>query len=136
MTSQDNIMYLQRTIGNQAVQRLMHSNARNDAIKNGIQTKLKVSQPGDMYEQEANRVAEQVMRMSSSPNLITSSTLTNKEERIDRKCSTCEMKKEDEDRKEKNLNISRKPSTSSNFEASEEATNKINDVISSGRLLT
>ncbi len=28
-----------------------------------IQTKLKISQPGDKYEQEADRVAEQVMRM-------------------------------------------------------------------------
>lgn len=29
----------------------------------GIQTKLKISDPGDTYEQEADRVAEQVMRM-------------------------------------------------------------------------
>jgi hypothetical protein len=29
-----------------------------------VQTKLKVSQPGDIYEQEADRVAERVMRMS------------------------------------------------------------------------
>jgi hypothetical protein len=29
----------------------------------GIQTKLKISEPGDKYEQEADRVAEQVMRM-------------------------------------------------------------------------
>ena len=39
------------------------------AKKTGIQTKLKVSQPGDVYEQEADRVAEQVMRMSA-PNHI------------------------------------------------------------------
>jgi len=29
-----------------------------------IQTKLKINEPGDIYEQEADRVAEQVMRMS------------------------------------------------------------------------
>jgi Domain of unknown function (DUF4157) len=29
----------------------------------GIQTKLKISEPGDMYEQEADRVADEVMRM-------------------------------------------------------------------------
>jgi hypothetical protein len=29
----------------------------------GLQTKLKISEPGDSYEQEADRIAEQVMRM-------------------------------------------------------------------------
>src|SRR5256885_16479933 len=29
----------------------------------GLQTKLKVNTPGDVYEQEADRMAEQVMRM-------------------------------------------------------------------------
>ncbi len=46
MASAEHILYLQRTIGNQAVLRL-------------IQTKLKTSQPGDQHEQEADRVAEQ-----------------------------------------------------------------------------
>ncbi len=49
------ILYLQRTIGNQAVQRLIKSGA--------LQAKLRIGQPGDKYEQEADRVAEQVMRM-------------------------------------------------------------------------
>ena len=31
-----------------------------------IQAKLKVGRPGDKYEQEANRVADSVMRMSES----------------------------------------------------------------------
>jgi LysM repeat protein len=35
-----------------------------------IQTKLGVSQPGDVYEQEADRAAEQVMGMASSENPI------------------------------------------------------------------
>ena len=51
----EHILHLQRTIGNQAVQRLFKSGI--------IQAKLKVSQPRDIYEQEADRVAEQVMRM-------------------------------------------------------------------------
>jgi len=51
----DRILQLQRTAGNQAVQRL---------IKSGkLQAKLKIGQPNDIYEQEAERVAEQVMRM-------------------------------------------------------------------------
>jgi hypothetical protein len=44
------ILQLQQTIGNRAVNRL-------------IQAKLKIGQPGDRYEQEADRVADLVMRM-------------------------------------------------------------------------
>ena len=51
----DRVLYLQRTIGNQAVQRLIKSGA--------LQAKLKIGQPGDRYEQEADRVADAVMRM-------------------------------------------------------------------------
>ena len=51
----DRILQLQRTAGNQAVQRLIKSGA--------LQAKLKIGQPGDRYEQEADRVAEQVMSM-------------------------------------------------------------------------
>ena len=51
----DHILFLQRTIGNQAVQRLFESGH--------IQAKLRIGQSNDRYEQEADRVAEQVMRM-------------------------------------------------------------------------
>ncbi|RZN38371.1 MAG: DUF4157 domain-containing protein [Methanophagales archaeon ANME-1-THS] len=44
---------LQQTHGNRYVQRVVA----------GIQAKLKVGQPGDLYEQEADRVADMVMRM-------------------------------------------------------------------------
>ena len=54
-SSVDHILFLQRTIGNQAVQRLFKSGA--------LHAKLKVGRAGDRYEQEAERVAEQVMRM-------------------------------------------------------------------------
>ena len=51
----DRISFCQKTIGNQAVLRL---------IKSGIlQAKLRIGQPGDKYEQEADRVAKEVMRM-------------------------------------------------------------------------
>jgi Domain of unknown function (DUF4157)/Glutaminase len=39
------------------------THALGDKPPAGLQTKLTVSQPGDAYEQEADRVAEQVMRM-------------------------------------------------------------------------
>lgn len=45
-------LHLQRTIGNQAVQRL--------------QAKLTISSPGDLYEQEADRIADRVMRTPAS----------------------------------------------------------------------
>jgi hypothetical protein len=51
----ESILFLHRTIGNQAVERLFKSGL--------LQAKLKISQPGDIYEQEADRIAEQVMRM-------------------------------------------------------------------------
>ena len=51
----EQILFLQRTAGNQAVQALVRSGA--------LQAKLRIGQPGDKYEQEADRVAEKVMRM-------------------------------------------------------------------------
>jgi len=54
-TPLDRILFLQRTAGNQAVSRLMRSGA--------LQAKLKIGQPGNKYEQEADRVADAVMRM-------------------------------------------------------------------------
>ena len=47
------LLALQRTHGNRYVQRVVE----------GIQAKLKIGQPGDIYEQEADRVADAVMRM-------------------------------------------------------------------------
>ena len=47
------LLKLQRTIGNLAVGRL-------------IQAKLKIGKPGDKYEQEADRVADAVVRMPES----------------------------------------------------------------------
>ena len=47
------LLALQQTHGNRYVQRVVA----------GIQAKLVVGQPGDIYEQEADRVADEVMRM-------------------------------------------------------------------------
>ena len=49
-TSSHQLLQLQKTIGNQAVGRL-------------IQTKLKVGQPRGKYEQEVDHVADTVMQM-------------------------------------------------------------------------
>ena len=81
------ILHLQRTIGNHAVLRLLQSRtedldesllasasprfaydfSRIPVHRSGrakIQPKLTISTPGDIYEQEADRVADQVMCMA------------------------------------------------------------------------
>ncbi len=51
----DQILFLQKTSGNQSVQRLFKSGY--------IQAKLKIGQPNDIYEQEADKVADQIMKI-------------------------------------------------------------------------
>jgi hypothetical protein len=69
----------------------------NHALGSFLQTKLKVSQPGDQYEQEADRVAEQVMRMpdpahSESNNLTKPSSAPS---HLQRACAKCEEEDEE-----------------------------------------
>ncbi len=52
----------------------------------GIQAKLKINAPGDKYEQEADRIAEQVMRMPAAE----VEGVTNRKYGIQRKCAACE----------------------------------------------
>ncbi len=54
-SSLDHILFLQITFGNQTVEKLLKSHV--------IQAKLTIGHPGDIYEQEADRVAEQIMRV-------------------------------------------------------------------------
>jgi HEAT repeat protein len=86
----DLILHLQRTIGNQAVQRLLQANAEEFEVGSTttasprfgydfsripihppaagvIQTKLAISKPGDEYEQEADRVADRLMASPALP---------------------------------------------------------------------
>jgi LysM repeat protein len=55
------MLYLQRTVGNRAVNRL-------------VQAKLKIGQPGDAYEREADQVSERVMRMPEDETVNVSQT--------------------------------------------------------------
>lgn len=68
---------LQRTLGNRAVQHL-------------LQARLTVSQPGDVYEEEADRVADEVMRM---PDPVAAPPRVDEpppSARIQRMCTGCE----------------------------------------------
>ena len=88
---------LQRSVGNQAVQRLINSHY--------IQAKLQVSSPDDRFEQEADHVADRVMRMAD-PNPARGVTVSNRMQisRVQRQCAACEakmqrQKSEEEDEK-------------------------------------
>jgi hypothetical protein len=116
----DRILFLQRNIGNQAVQRLIKSGT--------IQAKLRIGPPGDVYEQEADRVAEQVMRMPE-PGAKERKNCSRQTTSIQRKCPKC---KEDEE-------IQRKPeekrNTGSVYEAIPELEANINNLSGRGQPL-
>jgi hypothetical protein len=56
----EQVLHLQRTIGNRAVTRLVESGA--------LQARLRVGAPNDIYEQEAERIADRVMAMTAAEN--------------------------------------------------------------------
>ena len=87
----DRILFLQRTIGNEAVGRLIRSGA--------LQAKFRIGRPGDKYEQEADRVADQVMRMPEhlGSKEIKLSGLTAGTP-IQRVCPECKLKKDEEEK--------------------------------------
>ena len=80
----------QRSVGNQAMQRMLRTGA--------MQVKLTVNTPGDKYEQEADRVADQVRRMASAaagdpPRIQRACTSSNREletQTLQRMCAGCE----------------------------------------------
>jgi hypothetical protein len=90
-SSVDRILFLQRTIGNEAVGRLIKSET--------LQAKLRIGQSGDKYEQEADRVADAVMRIPEHE------ILSRNELNIQRSCRACdELKRQpikDEEEEEK-----------------------------------
>ena len=84
------LLRLQQQYGNRFVQRVIAQHA--------IQTKLTVSQPGDIYEQEADRVANQVMSMSNPPGLQ-----RKEKEAIFTQKSLFQRQVEEEEKKEESL---------------------------------
>jgi len=66
-----------------------------------IQPKLTIGAPGDAFEQEADRIADQVMRMPD-PHLRASSARSG----VQRKCAACEEEKEEKS----TLHTKREPS--------------------------
>ena len=87
----------QNIISNNAVQPSSFHSGVHFNFAN-IQTKLKVSQHDDIYEQEANRIAEQVMMQMSPSESLAAVTTTDKDEKVNRKCKSCEDEEEEEKR--------------------------------------
>jgi hypothetical protein len=93
----DQVHMLQRTIGNQAMLRLLGQHAsvarsnepgasENAApLSDSVQAKLKVGAVNDPLEHEADRVTDQVMRMPAPEVALTSAP-----PQISRKCAECE----------------------------------------------
>ncbi len=120
----------------------MHSfqtKTQESLVKPLIQTKLKVGRPGDKYEQEADSMADKVMRMPNHDSLqmqpgiedeenkIQMKPLTN--ELIQKKCAQCE----EEDKLQMQPNVQLKSNESA--EASYSDTNKIQNAKGGGRPL-
>lgn len=85
-----------RTVGNELhdnVQSVGYNFMTLPLLINRIQPKLKINQPNDKYEQEADRVAEKVMRSEKNSPAGTFNVSGGKSD-IQRKCAACE--KEDE----------------------------------------
>lgn len=78
------LAHLHSTYGNQAVLRML---SRTPPV---TQTKLTVNQPGDQYEQEADRVADHVMRMTAPPAIQRKCSSCAEEDELQRKCAECE----------------------------------------------
>lgn len=76
------LVTLQRSIGNRAVKGLISSRR--------IQAKLSISTPGDRFEQEADRVADTVMRTSAPGQNVATSISQPQIFRIQRTCAACE----------------------------------------------
>lgn len=76
---------LHNTYGNQAVLRMLSQSAAP-----AVQAKLTINQPGDVFEQEADRVADHVMRMPAPAPAIQRKCGSCEEQKVQRKCAECE----------------------------------------------
>jgi outer membrane protein OmpA-like peptidoglycan-associated protein len=78
---ENSLISQQQAFGNRAMQRLVRSKV--------IQAKFTINEPGDQYEQEADRVADAVMRMPD-PGTTDQAAVGRQAPGIQRRCSECE----------------------------------------------
>jgi len=111
---QHHILQLQRTIGNQAVLRLLRTGRVGQALagrilppsRSVIQPKLAVNRPDDEFEKEADHVADQVMRM---PELEAPGNGVQRKCACGGTCADCQKKQSEE----KNGRLQLKPASGS-----------------------
>jgi len=119
----NSILNLQKTAGNQVVQHLISLGR--------LHPKLKVSHPSDPYEQEADRVAGQVVKndfFASAPLKSESDDGTGL--KINRKSCACEMTQKKQNEEDKDIQVSRKSAdTISNIQFSANNLSFINSSI-------
>ena len=108
-------MKLQQQIGNQSFQRLLKTGK--------IQAKLKVSQPSDRFELEADKVGQQILNMSREQSI--SPKEGNVYRKIDRSCKRCE----EEDSRIIKISTREFSNSSDNFYLSDHVTQDIDNVI-------
>jgi hypothetical protein len=118
------ILFLQRTVGNRAVQRLLRSGI--------LQAKLRIGQPpGDVYEQEADRVADEVMRMAEPQ------AVSQEDAHIQQACEGCEeeeLRRQPEEEEEEEL-LQTKEMSGQNAETTPDLESHINAIRGGGQPL-
>jgi hypothetical protein len=86
-----------------------------------LQTKLAMNQPGDRYEQEADRVAAQVMRLPTPGSTAVTSVVTATAPSLQRKCncggtcSQCQSESSSHDDEHEHKHLQTKPATPGNL---------------------
>lgn len=103
-TPAHSVHVLQKSVGNQALHRLIESKQ--------VQAKLRISQPNDPDELEADRLADRVMRMPEG-HLATMQHVSPHPDTIQPKCSGCEEESVEKDellRKESPVGFAAQPS--------------------------
>src|SRR5262245_15033756 len=92
---------LQKTSANKSiadqVKRKASAKKNTNAIAPGIQLKLTIGQPDDVYEREADRVADKVMGMPSKKTVQRECKDCEKEEKISRKPLAASIQKKGSD---------------------------------------
>ncbi|MBS1911412.1 MAG: DUF4157 domain-containing protein [Bacteroidetes bacterium] len=72
-----------------------HATQTQEAAHVTVQTKLAVNRPGDAHEQEADRVADHVMRMPDSGSVQPAAVAARASGSVQRTCSACEAGEEE-----------------------------------------
>src|SRR6266850_2109924 len=94
-SSEHSLLYLQRAAGNRAVVHLLQTHGQ-------LQTRLRISEPGDEHEQQADRAAAKVLDPASAPSRI-----------VQRKCAACSSAAKCTACAEEEETVQRKPKSAS-----------------------